>query len=1157
MKNLRHFAILAASIVPATFALPILVHAQDVITTFAGGGPNGIPALNANLNSPLQLAIDAQGSIYFPDYLQNRVFKINTSGIISVVAGTGFAGYSGDGGLATAAELNSPNGVAVDGANPANVFIADTTNCVVRKVDQSTGTISTIAGKPPCSYSGDGGAADAAQLNQPIAVTIDPNSGDLYITDFNNGRIRKVAGGTATGTITTVAGGGGSSTSPNNCLGSAPYGDGGAATAAYLCYPRYVTLDTSTSPLNLFVTEANNYRCTMREVVGSSEKIYQIAGTYNTCGFKDNVVATSGELYNPQQPAVTVSGAVTTVTVPDYSNNRVRQFTLSYSGGAPQPGTITTIAGNGSASFCGDGGAAKSACLDGPSGAVFDGSGNLFITDQSDNHVRKITKSTGDISTVAGWGNVNYSDPVGISDVPAAGLSLYLPAGVFADRDDDEVYIGGDVGQADYVSHSTSGLASVFAGNGVSGYAGEGSAASGPGTELNYPDQLTKDSSGNVYLADTNNCVIREIVASTGDIETVAGSPDACGYGGDGGPATKANLYYPHSVTVDADDNLYIADYSNCRIRKVASATGTITTAAGNGTCGYYGDNLAATKAELSQPQDVAVDALGDLFIADGTNNRIRRVDGSTGIITTIAGTGVAGYNGDGPASGVDLYNPTGASIDPNGNLFITDYSNNLVRWMDPAGTLVTFAGSPAGSPQGSYGFGGDNGLATIALLANPARTSQDGNGNFYIADQNNNRIRKVSAFAGYGRSTASLDFGEEQQVGTTSGYEPIFLSAIGPVTVSSITTTASFSEIDDCSGNALTAGETCEIDVYFTPAKGGVTTGKLTIASNAYFKGTGGLSAQGNTVALSGSAVGLTASGSLNNFPTQLVKQSSTQTVSITNSGALVKLTGLSIPGTTNFTVSGGTCAVGKTLATGASCTVSVTFDPTSTGTKEHSLAVASTDPASPLLVSVKGTGTQLTLSPTSLAFGTVSSGTTKALNLTVTNSNGSYTIAPTISGTGFTILTTGNTCTAAIPAGGSCTLPIQFAPTSGASYAGTLTLAPAAGSASPTVALSGTGQAGTTTALASSLNPSTSGQAVTFTATVTASSGATPTGTVGFYSGSGSTLMGTETLSGGVATYTTSSLSVATHHIVAKYTGSGTDAASESTAVVQVVNE
>lgn len=1043
---------------------------QDVITTVVGNGPNNIPALDADLYYPQQLAIDSQGNVYVADYYHSRVFKFSSGGNITLIAGTGTAGYSGDGGLATKADLYYPQGVAVDSANPANVYIADTNNCLVRKVTASTGIITTVAGLvttptgsapySTCGYAGDGGKANAAELYEPVSLAVNPGTGDLYIADHYNGRVRKVTGGFATGEITTVAGGGGSTTTANNCGGTEPFGDTGAATGAYLCYPAGVALDTSVSPANVFISDSQN--CVVREVVGSSGKIYQIAGSYTLgCGFTDGVKATSGQFYYPQQLAVQVSGGTTSVEVADFDNYRYRKFTLTYSSAVPTPGTITTIAGDGSG-YSGDGGPALSAGITQPVGLAFDSAGDYYVAGQSDDRVRKVLKSTGYINTVAGWGSPYYSDPIGVSDDAGGGVALYLPSYVFADPLSTKIYIGGYQGEADYVWDSSTTEVSDLAGNGVAGYAGDGTAANGPGTELYYPEGIVKDSSGNVYIADSENCVIREVSASTGKISTIVGGsngePNGCGYSGDGGAATSAQIYLIHELAIDSANNLYLVDFEDCLVRKVTASTGIITTVAGLVTtvdgvktaanCGYSGDGGSALSAELSNATGVAVDSSGNIYIADYYNQRIRKVDAVTGTINTVAGDGGPGYTGDGPATQNSLYYPTALSSDVNGNLFIADYDNEIVRWVDPAGWMTTFGGTPR-----TAGFGGDGGVATSALLYLPYDVTQDSGGNFYVADSYNDLIRKITAFAGYGRSTASLSFGN-QASGTTSEYQSVYLSAIGPVTIDSITTPTGFSEIDDCAGSSLTAGQTCEIDVFFAPTKTGTAEGLLSISSNAFFP------SQANTIDLSGRGIGLTLSGSLNFF-TVLLKTAVTNTVTLTNSGNFVTLSKLYLTETTDFSISGGTCKASLGLATGASCTIEVTFDPQTIFSKKSTLVIASNDPSSPLLAGATGTGSEVKLSATSLAFPTTTFGNSETLDLTVTNlGTSTLTITPVISGSGagsFEVLTTSaNTCKSGVAAGASCTLPVLFDPSAVGSFAATLTLDTNGGS-NPAVALSG----------------------------------------------------------------------------------------------------
>jgi sugar lactone lactonase YvrE len=276
------------------------------------------------------------------------------------------------------------------------------------------------------------------------------------------------------------------------------------------------------------------------------------------------------------------------------------------------------------------------------------------------------------------------------------------------------------------------GILTTVAGNGTAGYNGDDIAADC--AELNCPFGVAVDSAGNLYIADERNQRIRKVDAS-GIITTVAGNGTA-GYNGDNIAATRAELNYPAGVAVDSAGNLYIADERNQRIRKV-DANGTITTVAGNGTAGYNGDNVGATSAELNYPAGVAVDSAGKLYIADFANRRIRKVDAS-GTITTVAGNGTAGYNGDDIAATRAEVDPAAVAVDSEGNLYIGDYRNQRIRKVDASGTITTVAGN------GTAGYNGDNIAATNAELNYPTGLVVGSAGDFYIADYNNQRVRKV-----------------------------------------------------------------------------------------------------------------------------------------------------------------------------------------------------------------------------------------------------------------------------------------------------------------------------------------------------------------------------------------------------------------------------
>jgi trimeric autotransporter adhesin len=331
-------------------------------------------------------------------------------------------------------------------------------------------------------------------------------------------------------------------------------------------------------------------------------------------------------------------------------------------------GIIITVAGDSTAGYSGDGGAATAAELHSPYGVAFDAWGNLYVSDFYNNVIRKVAPS-GTISTVAGGG--------------------------------------------------TSGL-------------GDGGAATA--AALANPYGVAVDVAGNLHIGDYFNARIRKVTPS-GTISTVVGN-GTLGYAGDGGAATAAELDLPTGVAVDASGNLYIADALNAVIRKVAPS-GTISTVAGTGTSGYSGDGGAATAAELDEPCGVAVDAAGNLYIADKNNNRIRKVTPS-GTIGTAAGGGTSGLGDGGTATAAELFEPMGVAVDVSGNLYIADNGNDRIRKVTLSGTISTVAGN------GTYGCSGDVGAATAAALAGPQEVAVDASGNLYIADVNNNRIRKV-----------------------------------------------------------------------------------------------------------------------------------------------------------------------------------------------------------------------------------------------------------------------------------------------------------------------------------------------------------------------------------------------------------------------------
>lgn len=287
------------------------------------------------------------------------------------------------------------------------------------------------------------------------------------------------------------------------------------------------------------------------------------------------------------------------------------------------------------------------------------------------------------------------------------------------------------------------GTIATAAGNGNYGYSGDG----GPATEagLQYAFGVATGTDGKVYVADTYSHRIRVIDSATGVITTIAGNGIA-GYSGDGGPATQASLAYPYSLTVDDGGNLFIADTFNHRVRHVNAQTGVITTIAGSGQEGFTGDGQAQAVA-LNRPTAVALDGQDGLYVADSLNNRVRRVALSSGTIATVAGTGEARFSGDGgPATQAALSDPFGVALDSGRNLYISDLHNQRIRRVDrQSGIISTIAGN------GEEGLTGDGGPASQATMNRPSGITVDASDNVYLADSANNRVRRIDGQTGVG----------------------------------------------------------------------------------------------------------------------------------------------------------------------------------------------------------------------------------------------------------------------------------------------------------------------------------------------------------------------------------------------------------------------
>ncbi|MGA2207898.1 MAG: Ig-like domain repeat protein, partial [Terracidiphilus sp.] len=405
--------------------------------------------------------------------------------------------------------------------------------------------------------------------------------------------------------------------------------------------------------------------------------IYSGTISNNAVSFTTSSLATGSHTIYAYWPGNTTYSALT-------SNAVIQTVFLPGQILLPAAGVIASVAGNGITSYAGDNSYALSAEFNSPQSVAVDSSGNLYIADTHNQRIRKAISSTGMMSTnpIAGNGSAGYNG----DNKAATTAELYYPSGVAVDSSGN-VYIADSYncrvravyasGRLPNISNPVSGYIYTVAGNGTCGYSGDSGSATS--AELKYPTAVAVDSSGNIYIADGGNERIRKVTASSGAISTVAGN-GTYGYNGDNRAATTAELYAPTAVAVDSSGNIYIADQSNYRIRKVTTG-GTISTVAGNGTAGYNGDNQAATAAELNSPTGVAVDSSGNIYITDTNNYRVRKVTASTGNISTVAGNGTNGYSGDGgPAAGAEVSTTGGAAVDVGGNLYFADMGNVRIR---------------------------------------------------------------------------------------------------------------------------------------------------------------------------------------------------------------------------------------------------------------------------------------------------------------------------------------------------------------------------------------------------------------------------------------------------------------------------------------------
>jgi gliding motility-associated-like protein len=634
----------------------------DKVTPFGGvsiiAGNGGYGAINgpgnmATFNYPIGIAMDKSGNIYVADYQNQLIRKIDIHDNVFTLAGSGLDGTNN--GIGAAASFSYPNGVGVDAAG--NVYVADGSSRLIRKIDPG-GVVTTFAGA---------GQANAFVFGDPQQVVVDP-SNNVYVTDGLKNQVMKI---TSSGVVSVVAGSGsqgsangtGISASFNGPVGITIGGDGSLYVADSFnnlirkisvygytidkTLPQGLTFDPATGIITgtpTVASPATDYTVTAYNSQGSSSAIVNIAVDNVTPAIGAPILSyQSPQTYTVNTPIATLSPRNTGGAVP-----------------AAIYGQVSTLAGSGA--FGAVNGTGAAASFHYPLGITVDGSGNLYVGDQGNSLIRKVSPA-GVVSTLAGSGQTGSTNGTGTA------ASFYDPYGV------------------------------------------------------------TIDASGNIYVADEGDNLIRE-VSPAGVVTTFAGSGLV---GSSNGPGTAATFNHPFGVAVDASGNVYVAEGANDLIRKITPA-GVVTTFAGSGSQGSA--DGVGVGASFYDPEGIAVDALGNVYVSDSGNERIRKIT-PAGVVTTVAGSGAIGaQNGTGTAASFNY--PFGITVDIAGNIYVVDQLGDLVRKISPTGVVSTFAGT---GEQGSA-----DGIGTAAGFYNPAGITADAFGDLYIADSFNNRIRKITA---------------------------------------------------------------------------------------------------------------------------------------------------------------------------------------------------------------------------------------------------------------------------------------------------------------------------------------------------------------------------------------------------------------------------
>jgi sugar lactone lactonase YvrE len=682
---------------------------------------DGIPAKEAHVGWPIGVVRRADGDLIVADWQANRYWRIDQDGILHAFAGGNVPGNSGDGGPAIEARFRGPHSLTLD--SEGNYYTADLSNNTIRRIDASTGVITRVAGSGRTGHGGDGGPALEAEFDVHCGMAVDED-GNLFVSSEWQNTIRKVDA--ESGIIQHFAGHDGRHY-PSERENSKPYvgkgledwggltwggyhGDGGPAREASFFHPEHLAFD---SKGDLYVCDNSNHR--IRKIEMATGMITTVLGNGIPASNGDGGPATEASTLMPDAICL---DAHDNLFVGEKYGYRVRKVDAV-------TGIVITLVGNGVPGWGEeDLHGSETTCNSVEAGICADPDGTVHWCDCS-GRVRRYDGATGMVTTVLGGTSIHDGEP-------AQNAFLCAPTGINVGAD-------GNIYFADFFNQriraiDTAGIIRTVAGNGARAYGGDG----GPGPEayLSNPHGVSVDSRGRIVIADTRHGYVRR-VDEDGIITTIAGTGFQWDKG-DGGPASSACMLAVNTVAHGPDDDIYLADGTIGRIRRIDSGTNIITTVAGIGEIGYSGDGGPATQARIGAVNAICFDRQGNMYLADSSNHAVRMVT-TDGIITTIAGTGEPGFSADGTiAVKAQLNNPNGIAVGTDGIVYVCDTNNNRVRRIAPDGTLETIAGCDI------QGDSGDDGPATQACLNNPYSICLYGDDILLITDYFNNRIRAI-----------------------------------------------------------------------------------------------------------------------------------------------------------------------------------------------------------------------------------------------------------------------------------------------------------------------------------------------------------------------------------------------------------------------------